>query len=1344
MLRTVVKKKVVKKSQPSTNAAPEPVHSETPSSDNSLFPIAGIGASAGGLEALVAMLHALPADTGIAFVIVQHLAPRQVSALSEILSKSTRMPVADVRANAVVQPNSVSVISPGTELTICNGKLRVTHSSESHVGPRPIDRFLQSLAEDVQARSIGIILSGTGTDGTLGLKAIKEAGGITFAQDATAAHRGMPESAIVSDCVDFVLPPGKIAEELVRIARRDHPNDLAAPSAEPLVENVQPNAFASILQLLTGASGINFTHYKQPTLRRRIERRMVLRRLDSLDAYLECLRTEPGELESLYHEMLIQVTAFFRDPETFEALQQTVFPRLIENRPADSTIRIWIPGCATGEEVYSIAICLLEFLKKESRTFPIKIFATDVSDPSIGKARSGIYQESAAADISSERLRQYFVKIDAGYQIIKSVRDLCIFARQDLTSDPPFSQLDLISCRNVLIYLGSVLQNRVIPVFHYALQPGGFLMLGNAESIGPFNNLFEAFDKKYRIYRRTSVASRLTFDYSPHPQSISKLLNTEQPTEPQLRSTEIQREADRVVLAKYAPPGVVIDENLQIIQFRGHTGLCLEPAPGTPSYDLLQMTREGLLPDLKAVLEESKKSGLPQRRTNVRVKTNSHHTLFHLDVIPIAIPSTNGRCFVVLFEAADPQAEPAKTAPGTKRVRKSAPALQEVSLEVARLTNELAATKAYLQSVIEAKEAGNEELKAANEEMLSSNEEMQSTNEEMETAKEELQATNEELATVNDELQDRILSATQSNDDLTNLIDSVNIPILMLSHDLRLRRFSPSAQKVLNLRPGDVGRHVSDFKPKIEVRDLAPFVITVLNNLAPLEREVTDEEGRWFAMQIRPYRTAENKIDGVIISLFDIDALKRKEHQLVRAHELLAKVIESLRGALVVLDQSLRVRLANRAFYELFQTTAEEVEHVLIYSLGGGNWNALPMRKMLDDTVHSDAPVRGFRFESEFARIGKKTLLVNAQRIPTGDSKDDAPSIMLSIEDLTAQETAENEALQSAALMQAVVETAADAVITFNEHGTIESINSTGEKMFQYQAPEMVGRPLGLFMSPPFNEFVSDLHQALECGRDGELGTRHAITGRRRDGSAFPIDLSLSEVNTSHGRTFTIILRDVSERRALEREVIEIAAYEQRRVGQDLHDTTGQSLSGLSYLARGLADELRTKSPADAKAADLITQELERVLDQVRRISRGLIPVEIDSQGLMAALESLVERVEKSSRIQCTFECAKPVLLNDNQSAVQLFLIAQEAVTNALKHAQPKHIKVSLCIADDELLLEVQDDGTGFAKIALTTGMGLKIMQYRADLINAKLSVHKSPAGGTQVTCVMPWNSNHA
>ncbi|MBI3461504.1 MAG: chemotaxis protein CheR [Planctomycetes bacterium] len=760
-------------------AGPSPPRGEAEACQPRL-PVVGIGASAGGLEALTEFLQAMPADSGMAFVIVSHLDPEHKSALGEILSQVNRMPVREAEDGVTVESNHVYIMPPNRDMVIDQGILRLAPRAETRGLHMPVDTFLHSLAEDSRSQAIGVILSGTGSDGTRGLKEVKEAGGITFAQNETARHSGMAQSAIAAGCVDAVLRPAQIAAELVRIA--SHPS-LARPEEVPLpVPPGREDAFLQILRLLSDTTGVDFVHYKHSTLRRRIERRLILRRLQALPEYLQCLRDDPAERRALFEEALIPVTSFFRDPEMFEALNSTICPRLMADRPPKTPLRVWVPGCATGEEAYSIAISLLEYLGTRADAVPIKIFATDISDKAIDVARAGAYGEGIAAEVSAQRLQRFFRKTDRGYEVSKAVRDFCVFARQDVTKDPPFSQLDLISCRNVLIYLGPVLQGRVLPIFHYALKPGGVLVFGGSETVGSFTDLFEVVDKKHRFYVRTATPSRLTFDITPGAPTQVKVTVPEGAAERGRGLQDVYREADRVVLADYSPTGVVVDGNLQVVQFRGDTGRFLKPAPGPPTAELLLMAREGLLGALRATLDSAKRDNAPARTEAVRVRTNDHFQDIDLKVIPITDLASGTRYFVVLFEEARAAAGAEAGVPQA-RLPLTAEEESAKDQEIRHLKHELATTKAYLQSVIEQKETGNEELRAANEEVISANEELQSTNEELETAKEELQATNEELTTVNDELQNRIRVANQLSDDLVNLIENTNIPLVVLGTD---------------------------------------------------------------------------------------------------------------------------------------------------------------------------------------------------------------------------------------------------------------------------------------------------------------------------------------------------------------------------------------------------------------------------------------------------------------------------------------------------------------------------------------------------------------------------------
>lgn len=826
--------------------------------DWSTFPVVGIGASAGGLEAFTELLQALPSDTGMAFVFVQHLDPKHVSLLTELLQRHTSMRVQEAVHGCKIEPNHLYVIPRNTHMSLVRGVLTLT---PRHLAPSPhmpIDPFLRSLAADQKSKAIGVILSGNASDGTLGMMAIKAEGGITFAQSTeTAKHDGMPRAAIAAGCVDFVLSPKEIANELARLGR--HP--YTGP-AQPAVENVlvpdTPEGLGRILGLVRRTTGVDFSYYKTTTIRRRILRRMALRRMDTLDSYLAKLRSDPTELPALYEDMLINVTQFFRDPEVFENLKTSVFPKIAAT---SGSIRIWVPGCSSGEEVYSLAIVLLEFLDERKHEINIQLFGTDISERSLEKARSGLYPPSIVHDVSPERLRRFFTKVDSSFQIGKRVREMCVFAKQNLVKDPPFSKLDLVSCRNVLIYLGPVLQKRVIPIFHYALKPNGFLLLGSSEAIGSFGELFTAVDKKSKIYeRRLSARPPLEF---PRDEALTD-------REPAHRiqdwnEADLLREADRIALSKYAPPGVVVDDDLNIVQFRGHTSLYLESAPGMASLNLLKMAREGLVTELRNAMLKARKDNTAVRREGLRIRRDTGFLNLNLDVIPFNKVPGRGPRYLVLFEESGGETL-VEGGPKRKRPKASAP-----EREIIQLRRELAATREYMQSVIEEHESSNEELRSANEEIQSSNEELQSMNEELETAKEELQSSNEELNTVNEELNTRNLQIAQAGNDLLNLLSNVNIPIVMLDNNLRIRRFTPVTQRLLNLIPSDVGRPISDINMQLQLPKIDRILEDVVRTLTPQTLEAKDLSGRSYSVRVRPYRTEDNKIDGVVLVVVDVE-----------------------------------------------------------------------------------------------------------------------------------------------------------------------------------------------------------------------------------------------------------------------------------------------------------------------------------------------------------------------------------------------------------------------------------------------------------------------------------------
>ena len=804
----------------------------------------------------------MPDDSGAAIIYLQHSEASHTSELPQVLVRVTKMPVRLAEDVTAIEPNVVYVAPPDGAVTCVAGVLRVAPRNDRAV--LPIDALFRSLATDQGSRAIGVILSGTASDGTLGAKAIKAEGGITFAQDDTARFDGMPHSAIAAGAIDFVLPAAGIATEIARIAHHSY----VARGGDG--DRLDEQDLSKIFALLRSAHDVDFAHYKSPTIERRIRRRMALHKVESLREYVKILGEKPGEIEQLYSDILIRVTSFFRDPEVFTALQQEILPALIRAR-GSNPVRIWVPGCATGEEVYSMAIVFQETLSALNVECPVQVFGTDISDASIERARSGLYAENIAAEVSAERLRRYFTKVDGGYRVSKAIRDSCIFARQNLTKDPPFSKVDLISCRNVLIYLDAVLQRRVMSVFHYALQPNGVLLLGSSETIGNYSDLFSISDRRHKIYRKKGSTGRLPLDLTRagalHPAAHHDRVRGLE--EEAAGIPNVFREADRLLLARFSPAGVVIDENMEILQFRGRTSPFLEPAPGTASFNLLKMAREGLLAELRTAIHQARKDDASVRREGISLTADGKTQLVNLDVIPFVSPHS-ARHFIVLFETAPEEATP------SKRGKKKAPKPPVETKQTTRLKRELEATRDYLQSIIEEQEAMNEELRSANEEIQSSNEELQSTNEELETAKEELQSSNEELMTINEELERSNEELAHANNDLLNLLASVDLPIVMLDSNLRIRRFNPGAQRTLNLIPSDAGRSIRDLKLTLDLNDLDKMIAGVIETLEVRELEVRDRGGRNYLLRIRPYKTADHKIDGAVLVLVDIDQLKKK------------------------------------------------------------------------------------------------------------------------------------------------------------------------------------------------------------------------------------------------------------------------------------------------------------------------------------------------------------------------------------------------------------------------------------------------------------------------------------
>jgi two-component system CheB/CheR fusion protein len=828
-----------------------------------MCPIVAIGGSAGGFEAAMDLLRHLPPKTGMTFVIVQHLDPHHGSRLPNLLSKATSMPVAEITGTITPQPNSVYVQPPNKCVIANNGRLTLVARTERQ--NLAIDHFFESLAEECGSRAIGIVLSGTGSDGTAGLRAIRAAGGLTFAQtEESAKFDAMPRSAIRSGLVDLVLPPDAIAQEIGRIGQHPYIRRPAVDGSEAEKEAYrQADDLGRVFLSLKKQMGVDFRGYKESTLIRRIQRRMAVHRIDTLKRYARLLRDNKKEIELLFGDLLINVTRFFRDEKVFRALKKRFLPSLIKKKGSNRgpELRVWVPGCATGEEVYSLAISILEALGGQISKWRIQIFGTDLSESVIEHARLGIYSSAIEKDVSRARLNRFFVKRDGAYQIHRNVRDLCTFARQNIASDPPFSRLDIISCRNVLIYLSPELHKRCIPQFHYALNAGGFLILGPAESVGLYEELFKLVDKKNKIYTKEAAATPRPTEFTP--QQGLKLPHLSSKPAVVDFDHDLLKVADRIILSTYAPAAVVIDEKMQVKQFRGQTDLFLEHTPGPATFNLIQLARTNLVPDLRATIRRSIKTGKPARTERAKVTLRGKNYEINIQVVPFKIAGVHEEWYLVIFD---------ETARRIKADRLLQPLGKAGALrEVTELRRELAASKQSLQAVIEEHEATNEELKASNEEVESSNEELQSTNEELETAKEELQSTNEELTTLNEELSNRNLEMMQITDELNNLLASIQMPIVMVDNALTVRRATPAARAAFNILASDIGRPLSELRPNIDVPDMEKMLREVIETLGTRERRVSDQQGRQYSLRVRPYRTAHDKIDGAVITLVDIN-----------------------------------------------------------------------------------------------------------------------------------------------------------------------------------------------------------------------------------------------------------------------------------------------------------------------------------------------------------------------------------------------------------------------------------------------------------------------------------------
>ena len=1277
----------------------------------SSFPVIGIGASAGGLSAVTQLLKHLPIPIGMAVVVIQHLDPKHGSLTAEILSRISPMPVAEVKDGTRIQRDHVYVIPPNRNLRLTRGVLKLSPRNEArrHL---PIDFFFNSLAEDKKDQAIGVVLSGIASDGTMGLRVIKSEGGLTFAQDPkTAQYDGMPRSAIMSGAVDIVETPRGIAEEIGRITGLgpfQHGVSMAAVESRGLGPDGQ---LRKILIMLRNATRIDFTLYKHSTIQRRIARRQFLLKIRDLKSYVRYLGDHPEELKTLFDDILIQVTSFFRDPEAFESLKSHILPRCMKDWDRNVPFRVWVPGCSTGEEAYSIAIAFFEFLDKAKVRSQLQIFASDISEPAIQKGRAAVYPESIAKDVSRARLRRFFEKTQGGYRIAKWVRDTCLFSRQDVTADPPFAKIDLISCRNVLIYFTALLQKRVVPILHYSLNPGGILWLGGSETISGFANLFALQDKTNKFYLKKTITAPLRFEF-PVSRYLGERLPAERKIPGAVTLQDVEREADRVAIEEYAPPGVVINDAFEILQVRGRPAPFLELTPGQASLNLLKLARPELVADLRYLIIASRRENRPMKKGGLILEHNGSSKVFGINVVPIVLPTqSKERCFSLFFE------EPAGVPPAARETRKPGQAKKRTAEDRRRSAQQLIDDEQkYQRSLVEEYETTQEELTSANEELQSTNEELQSTNEELETAKEELQSANEEMTTVNDELQNRNAEMTQLSNDLTNLLSSTDIPIVMVGPDGRIRRFTPKAGQFLRLIANDIGRPIGDIKTGIEKVDLDELVSSVMENMTLHEVETQDQQGSWYRVQARPYRTADNKIDGAVIALMDITVLKRYSEQLESARDDARNIIETTPTPILVVTSDRRVQIANRSFCETFQAERSETEGKFLSELGVGQWAVPSLLAMLEAVLGQDTQFNDFEIELDFPRIGHKSLVLNARRTYLVGSATQAA--LLAIEDFTARKEIARQLKSAEERYRNLLESAHDGIIVVDKSGTVVFANHRADAMFGYSPGELLHQSYEVLVPDKSLEAHRNHHsEYMRAPEPRDMGARFELSAKRKDGVVVPVDISISPIKSDSDVLVTLIIRDISERRKIERERLRILAVEQEArleaekanrikdeflgiLSHELRAPLTTILSWAQILRLGKVDPKKGFAVIERSAHDQ-SQLIDDLLD-VTRIQAGKVRLELSvvdpAECVSAAVDSVRTLAEqKSLTIETQLDPSSGRISADPARLRQVF---RNLLTNAIKFT-PSGGKVAVRLKrmgkppHESVQIQVSDTGKG-------------------------------------------------
>lgn len=1334
-----------RKNQDESNAKRE--HKEEP------VLIVGIGASAGGLSAFTEFLSHTPAESGIGFVLLPHLDPKHKSLMTELLAVQTTMPVLSIKQGQKVLANHVYVLPPGKGVGIVNGDLQVLEPDSPAYRWTAVDQFFSSLAEDQGERVAGVILSGTGSHGVLGLSEIKLAGGIVLAQSIDSSeYQQMPENAINSGLVDRVLAPAEMPAVLIDYARRFQLQRSKNGAIDP--EDIYP-----VLNILRSRTKFDFRNYRKNMLIRRIQRRMGLRQIDTLDEYQEQLRDDPEEVSVLNKDLLIGVTAFFRDPEAFHLLEQRVVPELVAANSDGESIRIWVPACSTGEEAYSLAMLFFEEFKNAEKPPNVQIFATDIDEQALAVARQGVYTGSLLADVSEHRLNQFFEKVgDDKFQVRKALRDSLVFASQSVIRDAPFSHLNLISCRNLLIYLEPEMQERVIKLFHFALEDNAYLLLGPSESLGRESENFKVLSKKWRLFKRLHSGKRGVVGFqiggSPQPRQLTPTVSS---TSSRNAESNLSNLTLKTLLADYAPASVLINRHYQILQFYGPTMNYLDLPSGEPTNDLMALLRTGLNSRIRALVHRARQDLLPVVDHNARVQRAGHYVRCTLTARPVSDPNQASHLLLLSFEDNDIEVRSIDEAGQDSQVVE-AESIKDLQI-VEQLEYELRAARKDLQVNADEMESSREELKSANEEMMSMNEELQAANEELETSKEELQSMNEELNTANAELLSKVEELEVSHDDISNLLASTDIATLFIDRMLQIQLFNPPTAELLNLRLTDIDRPISDVNGRVDSVDFLSDAAEVLSKLARVERVVSSlpteakaDSQRSYLRRMVPYRASNNRIGGVVVTFVDITERYQQEkllerrvdertQELQRRNQQLRLVLQAARAAVWEMDQNrnrdMVWQVSDLTMFGVPPVSANDTENWWLHRIHPDERQSVVNsleRAITGDDQHAELQ---YRFRMADGSYHWMSDLAHISRSSSGHFlRIDGAMI-----DINEQKLLEFALAEREMRLAAIMECASEPLIVINKDGVISEFNTAAEQAFGYGVNELQAINISQLIPMDRREKYKQVIDAYSPTNTSIfMNQRREFLGRRKDGSRFPLDFSIAEI--AQFKEFVGFARDLTKQRLLEQEITSISTWEQEKTGRELHDGLGQRLTGLNMMAAHIKKSLQKKELPEAELIGDIVVHLKEAAAEVTRISHGLAPVSITPDGLTDALKRLVEPFENSEVVNCRFSSSIrniSAISNVNNAAVanQFYRIAQESLNNALKYAKAKNIELSLTNNENGLELCVNDDGIGFdmQELMKLDGFGVRIMHYRAQSIGAVLSIETSPGKGARICC---------